>query len=295
MSAATPPLRGFLPEQPACVYPAVNVCIYCRANRDLSDEHIIPFGMGGRLVLPKASCRTCSKITSEIERTCLRKMYGPLRLLYGLPSRRTKDRPSSLPLKVRRREGDEWSIALVPQERYPFLVTFPYFSIPGLLAGDEQKNSLGPVTDRIWIRGASPFHDFGSLLAKLGRELKVHELQPDSDLDVAAFCRLLAKIAIGYVAALHGASEVPSTLTSMVIENKLEGCRHFIGSSVSDEPAVNRLHDITTGTFRPFDVPVVRIRLLAKLGTPTYWVALGKDRNPPSPAVNLTGLGREND
>ena len=293
MTAATPPLRGFLPEQPALIYPAANVCIYCRAKRDLSDEHIIPFGMGGRLLLPKSSCRTCSTITSEIERTCLRKMYGPLRLLYGLPSRRAKNRPVTLPLKVRRRAGDEWTVVSVPQDRYPFLVTFPYFSIPGLLAGEEQENALGPVTDRIWIRGASPSHDFNFLLASLGHELGVHEIQPASDLDVAAFCRLLAKVAIGYVAAKRGVSEVPLALTSMVIDNKLEGCRHFIGSSDSDEPAVNRLHDIATATFRPINVPVVRIRFLAKLGTPTYWVALGKDRHRPSAAAIITGSGPE--
>lgn len=293
MTAATPPLRGFLPEQPARVYPAANICIYCGADRDLSAEHIIPFGMGGRLILPKSSCRTCSTITSEIERTCLRKMYGPLRLLYGLPSRRTKNRPARLPLKVRRRAGDAWSVVSVPQERYPFLVTFPYFSIPGLLAGEARENALGAVTDRIWIRGASPSHDFNALLASLGRELKVHELQPDSDLDVPAFCRLLAKMAIGYVAAERGVSEVPRSLTAMVIDNRLEGCRHFIGSSESDEPAVNRLHDIATATFRPVDIPVVRIRLLAKLGTPTYWVALSKDDHAPTAAANSALSGPE--
>jgi hypothetical protein len=29
-------------------YTAVNCCIYCRSENALSDEHIIPFGLGGR-------------------------------------------------------------------------------------------------------------------------------------------------------------------------------------------------------------------------------------------------------
>jgi hypothetical protein len=201
-------------------------------------------------------------------------MYGPLRLLYGLPSRRPSDRPPTLPLKVRVRDGDDWTLLPVPQERYPFLILFPYFSVPGALAGLEPAESMDAATNRFWIRGASPSHDFNDLLASLGRELGVHELQPDADMDVAAFCRLLAKIAIGYVAAELGARHVPIELVEMVIHNQLERCRHYIGSNESDEPAVDRLHEIAMGTFRPINVTAVRIRLLAKLGTPTYWVAI---------------------
>lgn len=283
MAASTPPLRDFLPEQPVHTYPAANVCIYCQSRHDLSDEHIIPYGMGGRLLLPKSSCKACSTITSEIERTCLRKMYGPLRLLYGLPSRRRKARPDKLPLMVKHRAGDEWSVLHVPQDRYPFLVTFPYLSSPGLLAGEERCDALGPVTDRVWIRGASPSHSFHSLLASLRNELGVHAIQPTSDLDVAAFCRLLAKVAIAYVAAERESSEVSPALASMVIGNKLEGCRYFIGGSETNEPAVNRLHEISLTTFQPSNILAVRIRFLAKLGTPTYWVALGKARNWSTP------------
>jgi hypothetical protein len=50
-------------------YPAVNKRVYCGAgNCALSDEHIMPYFLGGVLVLPKASCEECQKIviTSNI-------------------------------------------------------------------------------------------------------------------------------------------------------------------------------------------------------------------------------------
>lgn len=118
---AVPPLHGYLPIQPARTYDAVGYCIYCGSTDQLSDEHVIPLGLGGRLVLPRSSCSRCSSKTSKLERTCLRTMYGPLRLLYGLPSRRKNSRPEALQLKVKKTEQSEWEYVPVVQERYPFL------------------------------------------------------------------------------------------------------------------------------------------------------------------------------
>lgn len=49
-----------LPSHTEKIYQPVNVCIYCGGTGALSDEHIIPFGLGGRWVLPKASCAECA-------------------------------------------------------------------------------------------------------------------------------------------------------------------------------------------------------------------------------------------
>jgi len=41
-------------------------CLYCgAATESLIDEHAIPHGLGGHLILPKASCTACQKITSR--------------------------------------------------------------------------------------------------------------------------------------------------------------------------------------------------------------------------------------
>jgi hypothetical protein len=45
----------------------VGVCIYCGSGDNLTDEHVLPFGLGGNLVLPKASRKRYAAITPAFE------------------------------------------------------------------------------------------------------------------------------------------------------------------------------------------------------------------------------------
>ena len=271
---AVPPLHGYLPDQAAHTYESVGQCIYCGSTSKLSDEHIIPLGLGGRLILPKASCATCSEKTSKLERTCLRTMYGPLRMLYGLPSRRKNKRPETLQLKVKRTEESEWEYVQVAQERYPFLITFPYFDAPGALTILEESAAGGPATRRLWIRGASPHHDFHELLQSLTEEFQVHSLMPESKAEVPSFCSLLAKIAVSYAVAERGISLQQSKCAAIAVGEDMQNCLHYIGSLDKDEPPSSSLHELSIGRHSRPDSMLVRVRLLAKLGTPTYFVVL---------------------
>lgn len=284
MPNAVPPLHGYLPMQPGRTYRPAGYCIYCGSTRQLSDEHVIPLGLGGRLVLPQSSCSSCSAKTSKLERTCLRTMYGPLRLLYGLPSRRKNSRPETLQLKIKRTKGSEWEYVPVVQERYPFLITFPYFEAPGALTGTEESAAPGPVTRRLWIRGASPHHDFQELLQSLAQELGVHSLMPESKAEVSAFCSLLAKIALSYIVADTGVSAQRSRLANIALGEDMSNCLHYIGSVATDEPPSDSLHELSLAHHARTGSILVRLRLLAKLGTPTYFVVL-----PPTPAIAEAG------
>ena len=271
---ALPALKGFLPAHATRVYRPLGRCLYCGSVNGLSDEHIIPLGLGGRFVLPRASCSDCSTKTSKLERTCLRTMFGPLRLLYDLPSRRKRDRPKSLLLKVRKTESSEWEYVPVAQDHYPFLITFPYFDAPGALTPTPESDALGPVTDRLWIRGASPHHDFDELAQIVAQELGVDSLMPESKAEVSAFCSLLAKIALAYVAAETAEPTANTKLARIALGESMDNCRHFIGSVAKDEPPTSSLHEISQGKQLPMGTTLVRLRLLAKLGTPTYFIAL---------------------
>jgi HNH endonuclease len=104
---------------PPKVYPSVGRCIYCGAvNSDLRREHIIPFGLGGNLVLPRASCRACEALTGKIEQACLRGILGHFRIRHGFPTRRKKERPSTLPVQLVSANGDI-TIQQVPIKEYP--------------------------------------------------------------------------------------------------------------------------------------------------------------------------------
>src|SRR6185436_305115 len=89
----------------------VGFCIYCGSKENLSDEHVVPFGLGGNAILPEASCHSCSAITSAFEGKVLRGFMLEARTAGRFPTRRPKERPTTLPLTVKRGVGME-SIAL---------------------------------------------------------------------------------------------------------------------------------------------------------------------------------------
>ena len=274
-------LKEFLPEHQGKTYSRVGHCIYCGSTKDLGDEHIIPFGFGGRMVLPESSCKACSRITSAFERTCLRTMFGPLRMLYGLPSRRKKDRPMTLPLKVKYRPEDDWTTVPVNREDFPFLVLFPYLPMPDLLSGRKTPNNRGAVTNRLWIRGASASRGFFEHMDDLIAELGVCSVMPEADAHVEDFCLMLAKIGHSYAAAELGNEEFEPFLLDLILQKNLTNRADFIGGLDHDEAPSQSLHELALhnqGRGDP-DLVAVRMRFLSKLGTPTYYVVVGRHKD----------------
>lgn len=114
-----------LPRDEPKIYQGAQSCLYCGDTDRLCDEHIIPFGLGGRWLVPKGSCRPCAKVTSAFEGVVQRTMLGPLRMKFDMPTRRRRERPDKLPLKVRLTESSDWSFIQVDRDLYPFLVLLP--------------------------------------------------------------------------------------------------------------------------------------------------------------------------
>lgn len=269
-------LKELLPEHPPKRYEPVGICIYCGKTTNLSDEHIIPLGLGGRMVLPKSSCSLCSKKTSSFEMTCLRTMYGPLRQLYALPSRRKKKQPQKLPLKVKYKPQDDWTKVLVDQVDYPFLVTFPYFPMPNLITGEQTTDRRGAATNRLWIRGASAYEGFFDHLQRLTSELKVHSIMPESKAHIEEFCQMLAKVGHAYAVAELGYDKFKFLLLRHIVDKELSNCADFIGSLDRDEAPSKDIHELSVYEDKRGNYIIVRMRFLAILGTPTYHVVVGK-------------------
>ena len=66
-----------------------------------------------------------------------------------------------------------------------------------------------------------------------------------------------------------------AVLKPIIVADQLSHCMHYIGSTGSDEPPKNILHDVAILEFNNIYAILVKIRLLCKLGTPTYIVAVG--------------------
>src|SRR5258708_6724877 len=144
------------PLHPAKRYSPAGSCIYCGSKENLSDEHIVPYALGGRWILPKASCSGCSSITAKFEQTCLRTILGPLRMYFDFPTRRQKERPKTLRLKVKYDLGEDWSEIDYCQEDYPFLITFPHYNLPSEISGVVADGGRGSSAPTFWIRGDHP-------------------------------------------------------------------------------------------------------------------------------------------
>lgn len=83
----------------------MGVCIYCGSwDGKLTDEHILPDGLGGHLVLPKASCVECAKKIHKFETNAITAWLGPMRDFQGVKSRKRPGKESSK--KYRAFRGD---------------------------------------------------------------------------------------------------------------------------------------------------------------------------------------------
>lgn len=250
-------------------YDEVGLCIYCGAGKNLSDEHIVPFGLGGNLVLPKSSCGACAKITSRFERTVLRGPFRPIRVFRGIQSRRKhRDAPTSLPLRIRR-DGGNWETIFLPHNEYPILLNFFVLDVPGY---DNPKyvegvRLLGHLTYSFGPRPEEAMYRLGVKQIKL----------PSQQYNPGDFARMTAKVAYSMAVALgqidpaRGRPQVVRSILGEVDDigrwvGMISQQRHWY-SNVLHYVAITR--DVDRGVLRG------RVQYLTDVGSPSYEVILG--------------------
>jgi 5-methylcytosine-specific restriction endonuclease McrA len=84
-------------------------CIYCGATADeaeLTDEHVVPFSLGGNAVVLKGSCKACAAETTRIENEVGRKVLLDFRTHANVQTRRRKNRPTELPFIYALADGE---------------------------------------------------------------------------------------------------------------------------------------------------------------------------------------------
>jgi len=266
---------------PAKTYAAVGRCIYCGATewsqqpRRLGDEHIIPEGLGGGLVLPEASCKTCEAVTSAVELEWLRGAYYTARVQKGL-GKKKKRPPRFLPLQVHRDGKTVWeSISL---EKYPAMVVTLLFDQPEILSGcmPVEKVLSGGVAV-----GTLP--TFGQLLKPYLDQGAVTFVPPRSSATSIHLGRMLAKIAHSYTVAELGITSFTPFLVDIILGTDTRHLSHYVGGTRVVPPASDKGYEIKLTTIESIGhLPyfVVKIRLLSDVdGMPEYWVVVGERRS----------------
>ena len=193
-------------------YGPVGRCIYCGTNtlapgvRRFGDEHIVPLALNGGLILPEASCRECERtINREIEGGLLSEEWERFRTKYGLPTRRPKDRATTVTLGSR--TGGHFQIpaheytAPVPMYNFaaarmvsgaPPTPNSHAWTVSVLSDGDEEKRlqQRYPLWDGKHAFRMEPYR-FARFIAKIGYAFAVAEVGLD------CFTPLVREIILG--------------------------------------------------------------------------------------------------
>jgi hypothetical protein len=263
------------------VYPATlrpigpGECIYCqKPSNILTEEHVVPSGLGGSRTLPNASCESCRQITHAFETTALRHTLGPGRYWLGIPTRKRKKRPEHWPAYKTNADGSHTKI-MIPVEDLPFFLCMPTYQCNPMIKPVIPKDHIPTVKDDGVIVSEDD-ESFKNKLSTYGADF-VSPL-----IDHIAFARMLAKIALGYCVIEFGRGNFTPVVSPLILGHT-NGYRNLVSTShFSSErekitkpllPAYNHdiMHKITTDT----NVICVRIDLFTNLDCPSYYVIAG--------------------
>jgi hypothetical protein len=169
-------------------------CIYCgTAEAKLSEEHVTPFGLGGKLTLLDASCTGCGVITSRFERVVLRNMFFAARAAMASPTRRQDERERRQRIHVER-NGKIEEVEAHWQDQWK-LIELPIFRPPAHIDGRPYGGGIEVVSK-----------DTFELLERgddVARRHDAERLVPP-DYRPEDFARFIAKMGYGYAVAAYG-------------------------------------------------------------------------------------------
>ncbi len=265
-----------MPAYRSIVYSPIDHCIYCGSSDcKLSDEHIIPESLNGNAVLPKASCDICATEICRIEGFLGRCTFWPIRLYFNFRTKRPKERPDYLEVELS--DGTRKYYEKLPISEAPITTLLLGFQPPRILLGLPQTNTFQD-TGVWWLQS----DDTDAYL----RRVPSHRLRI-GPFRAQTFARLLAKIAHGFaVAELGETAFQPEPLLCEMILGRSDKLPYLVGGDLQLKPPSPHAHEMgfeykTIGTHR---YVVVRLRLLAWLGNPTYRVVVGEiDPNAEPP------------
>ncbi len=269
----------------------VGKCIYCGSTENLTDEHAIPFALKGIRILAKGSCLSCNAITTRFERSILRNSMLAIRTVLGLPTRRKRSRPQTLPLIFVR--GNSRT-----EEQVPISDSIPAFVLPELGPPEiypEIPHRLGMVAGSFIpkvhfpVERASDKH-----LQRVLDKYSADGVELPWEIHHGDFRRLLAKIAMCEAIGLYGLEQFKDIYVTTTVLGR-DRSAYFVGSDGDyDMHAEGGFEDSAhvIAAIRPRGTSEVwiRIKLWNKSITLEYTVVVGRLRTDYARFLDAHGL-----
>ena len=255
-------------------FPPLNTCMYCGTSDELTDEHIVPYGLVGNwLILPKSSCKTCAKKTSAVELAVLRGTLDLFRNATGSPTRRPKQRSAAPRVPIGRRFGrgpiqPTHEGVRIPLEELPRVYVCLKMGLPGVLLGGAPADEYPIEIFSIHPSKTSPAFRRISQRREALRLASIHPL---------FYMRFLAKVAHAFAVGELGLGGFVPVLSDVILGND-DHARYWVGGTDEVPPPEDRLINFQMGTASRDgqDYILVFVRLYASLGTPQYVVVVGR-------------------
>lgn len=249
-------------------------CIYCQEQSDfLTEEHVVPAGLGGLRTIPAASCEKCRKITQEFETTALRHVLGPGRYWLGVPARKKQKRPESW-TAYRRVDGGPDQKIMIQMSELPFFLCMPTFAKNDSLKEIVTSGHVPSGADSGVIISEDPIN-----ITKKLSEYGASYLSPK--IDHLSFSRMLAKIALGYCIIEFGWDKFTSAVSPLIL-GETNAYRNFVSSSMTpDKEGASGVlerryeHHFSHQISNLTGMVCVRIELFKNFDTPSYYVLAG--------------------
>jgi hypothetical protein len=251
-------------------------CIYCQEpSAMLTEEHVLPAGLGGNRTLPHASCEKCRLITHEFETIALRKVIGPGRYQLGIPPRSKKKgrRPEDWTVFKTSPDGSAEKVS-IPVNDLPFFVYMPTFQSDWTVSGFMPERHCASKEDGVVIVSEQP-DVIKAKLAKYGADLVLQTA------DHLAFAKMICKIALGYTISEVGIENFTPIVNPLIL-GKTNGYRSVVSSSQHPDPSGEepirlepRFEHHINHVVLTNDMICVRVDLLSNIRAPSYYVRVG--------------------
>jgi hypothetical protein len=246
-------------------------CIYCGATENLSDEHVIPFALGGNLYVSNASCPECRDLTSRFERRVLRGFMYRARVAGNFPTRRPRERPNEVGVTLL---DDESPRAFpLPRQSAPGVLQLPIFEPPRFLHGQSNLHGIG-------VCGLEAIH-FGPNVEEVVRSHGATGFRQSDAIEWEDFTRMLAKIGYCFTVGVFGLVPLEQVLVLPFIRGEMRDAGTWVGSVQYEMESDKRgaLHGLgyqiyQDGSEPPRQLVVARVKLFASSGATGFEVVV---------------------